>query len=104
MAKHFEYVVKEPDCGIKITKVNVYPFQNAKQSLYTKGIASIVLNDALVIQGLRIMEAPHGWFVAYPTDTLYKGEDLRNAVDPTNDDLRAYINAVVLNKFFEERG
>lgn len=102
MATHYD--VKEPDCGIKITKVNVYPFQNPKQSLYTRGIASIVLNDALAIQGLRIMEAPHGWFVAYPTDNLYKGEDLRNAVNPTNDDLRSYINAVVLNKFFEERG
>lgn len=100
----FQHFVQEPDCGMKITQVTIYPYVSKQPSLYTKACASIVLNDALEIHGLSIMDAPHGWFVAFPSDGLYHGEELRTAVNPKDDKLRAYINAVVLNKFFEGRG
>lgn len=100
----FQHFVQEPDCGMKITQVNIYPYVSKQPSLYTKACASIVLNDALEIHGLRIMDAPHGWFVAFPSDRLYQGEELRPAVSAIDDKLREYINAVVLNKFFETRG
>jgi len=50
---------------------------------------------------LRIMNGTDGLFVAYPADPFFKGEDTRSIVAPSKDDVRAYIEAVVLNKFNE---
>lgn len=91
----------EPNCGIKVTNVRVFPFKETSQMMYTKGMANITLNDAVVIRGLRIMNGMNGLFVAYPTDPFYKGDDARSVVAPSRDDVRSYIEAVVLNKFNE---
>lgn len=96
-----KYQEIEPNCGIKITKVMVFPFKETTSRMSKKGIATITLNDAMIIRGLRIMDGPNGLFVAYPTDTFFKGDDARSVVAPSKDDLRSYIEAVVLNKFNE---
>lgn len=91
----------EPNCGIKVTQVMVFPFKETSHLMYTKGMAVITLNDAIVIRNLRIMDGPNGMFVAYPADPFYKGDDTRSIVAPLRDDVRSYIEAVVLNKFNE---
>lgn len=96
-----KYQEIEPRCGIKVTSVRVFPFKETSKMMYTKGMANITLNDAIVIRGLRIMNGPDGLFVAYPADPFFKGEDTRSIVAPSKDDVRAYIEAVVLNKFNE---
>ena len=96
-----QYQVIEPNCGIKVTQVRVFPFKETSKLMYTKGMAVITLNDAIVIRNLRIMDGPNGMFVAYPTDPFYKGDDARSIVAPSRDDVRSYIEAVVLNKFNE---
>ena len=96
-----KYQEIEPNCGIKVTNVRVFPFKETSTRIYTKGMATITLNDAIVIRGLRIMSGPNGTFVAYPIDPFFKGEDARYMVAPSRDDLRSYIEAVVLNKFNE---
>jgi len=98
-----KYQEIEPNCGIKVTNVLVFPFKETQSLMYTKGLATITLNDAIVIRGLRIMDGPNGLFVAYPLDPFYKGVDTRSVVAPSRDDLRSYIEAVVLNKFNEVR-
>ena len=98
-----KYQEIEPNCGIKVSKVQVFPFKETDSHMYTKGLATITLNDAIVIRGLRIMDGPNGMFVAYPLDPFYKGDCARNVVAPSRDDLRSYIEAVVLNKFNEVR-
>ena len=99
MAEKYQEI--EPNCGIKVTQVRVFPFKETSHLMYTKGMAVITLNDAIVIRNLRIMDGPNGMFVAYPTDPFYKGDDARSIVAPSKDDVRAYIEAVVLNKFNE---
>ena len=94
-----KYQEIEPKCGIKVTNVRVFPFKETSTRIYTKGMATITLIDAIVIRGLRIMSGPNGMFVAYPIDPVVKGEDARSVVAPSRDDLRSYIEAVVLNKF-----
>lgn len=96
-----KYQEIEPNCGIKVTEVSVFPFKETHSLIYTKGMANIKLNDAMVIRGLRIIEGPNGLFVAYPTDPFYKGDDARSVVAPSRSDVRSYIEAVVLNKFNE---
>lgn len=96
-----QYQVIEPNCGIKVTQVRVFPFKETSHLMYTKGMAVITLNDAIVIRNLRIMDGPNGMFVAYPSDPFFHGDDTRSIVAPSRDDVRSYIEAVVLNKFNE---
>ena len=99
MAEKYQEI--EPNCGIKVTQVRVFPFKETSKMMYTKGMAVITLNDAIVIRNLRIMDGPNGMFVAYPIDPFYKSDDARSIVAPSRDDVRSYIEAVVLNKFNE---
>lgn len=99
MAEQYQEI--EPNCGIKVTQVRVFPFKETSKMMYTKGMAVITINDAIVIRNLRIMDGPNGMFVAYPSDPFFQGDDTRSIVAPSRDDVRSYIEAVVLNKFNE---
>ena len=77
----------------------------AKKELKTKKefeCLSVVLNDQLVIRGLRIMSGVNGMFVGYPNDPFYKGEDLRSIVFPMKRALREHVENCVLEKYLYE--
>ena len=94
--------VVEPDCGIKVTNITI---TEVSGRLYTKAIVTVELNHALVLRDLRVMESPmYGMFVAYPIDNDDKCEVAREFVTPTDDQLRDYIKAVVLDKYSEMTG
>ena len=94
--------VVEPDCGIKVTNITI---NEVSGRLYTKAIVTVELNHALVLRDLRVMESPmYGMFVAYPIDNDDKCEAAREFVTPTDDQLRDYIKAVVLDKYSEMTG
>lgn len=86
------------DC-IAVTQVQVFPFTDNVNLGHLKGLAQIVLNDQLVIRGLRIMEGLNGLFVSYPIDPFYKGDDLRSIVNPITRQLREHIENCVLEKY-----
>ena len=92
-----QYRVVEPDCGIKVTKVTMSAVSGA---LYTKAKVTVELNHALVLRDLSVMDGQYGLFVAYPLDNNSKGEEPRSLI-VLNDELRAYIEAVVLNQYAE---
>ena len=84
--------------GLEVTEVQVYPFTGVTMG-HTKGLATVVLNNVLLIRGLRVMEGQNGLFLAYPIDPFYKGEDFRAILQPCNSDLREYIENCVLEKY-----
>jgi stage V sporulation protein G len=86
------------DC-IAVTEVKVFPFKNDVNLGHLKGLAQVVLNDQLVIRGLRIMDGLNVLFVSYPTDPFYKGDDLRSIVNPITRQLREHIENCVLEKY-----
>lgn len=86
------------DC-LSVTQVQVYPFKEGPSLGHMKGMASVVLNDQLMVRGLRIMDGEAGLFVGYPVDPFYKGEDYRNVVCPITRTLREHIEACVLEKY-----
>lgn len=86
------------DC-IAVTQVQVFPFKDGVNLGHLKGLAQIVLNDQLVIRGLRIMEGLNGLFVSYPIDPFYKGDDFRSIVNPITRQLREHIENCVLEKY-----
>lgn len=86
------------DC-IAVTQVQVFPFTDSVNLGHLKGLAQVVLNDQLVIRGLRIMDGLNGLFVSYPIDPFYKGEDFRSIVNPITRQLREHIENCVLEKY-----
>lgn len=86
------------DC-LAVTGVQVFPFKEGPSLGHIKGLAQIILNDQLVIRGLRIMEGVMGLFVSYPLDPFYKGEDCRSVCNPITRALREHIENCVLEKY-----
>ena len=86
------------DC-LAVTQVKVYPFKEGPSMGHMVGMASIVLNDQLLVRHLRIMEGENGLFVGYPNDPFYKGEDIHSVCFPMTRQLREHIENCVLEKY-----
>lgn len=86
------------DC-LEVTQVQVFPFKESPSLGHLKAMAHIVLNDQLVIRGLRVMDGVSGLFVSYPLDPFYKGDDLRSVCNPITRQLREHIENCVLEKY-----
>ena len=86
-----------------VTKVQVFPFTDGANLGHMKGTATIEVFGALVIRGLRIMEGSEEgkYFVGFPIDTFYKGEDYRTIVTPVNENVRQAITHAVIGKYHE---
>lgn len=89
------------DC-LAVTQVQVFPFAETPTMGHVKALAQVVLNDQIVIRGLRVMEGDNGLFVGYPLDPFFKGEDLRSLVFPITRVLREHIENCVLEKYQHE--
>ena len=86
------------DC-LAVTQVKVYPFKEGPSMGKMLGMASIVLNDQLLVRHLRIMDGENGLYVAYPNDPFYKGEDFHAICFPMKRQLREHIENCVLEKY-----
>ena len=86
------------DC-LAVTQVQVFPFKDDSSLGHLKGLAQVVLNDQLVIRGLRIMDGLNGLFVSYPLDPFCKGEDFKSICNPITRQLREHIENCVLEKY-----
>lgn len=93
---------KQFDC-LQVTQVQVFPFREGVSVGHIKGLATVVLNDQLIIRSLRIMEGENGLFVGYPIDPFFKGDDFRTITNPLTRDLRLHIENVVLEKYQAEK-
>lgn len=91
----------EFDC-LAVTQVRVFPFKEGPSLGHLKGLAEIIINDQLVVRGLRIMEGVNGLFVSYPLDPFYKGEEFRSVCNPITRQLREHIENCVLEKYQQE--
>lgn len=88
----------EFDC-LAVTQVRVFPFKDSVNLGHIKALAEIVLNDQLVIRGLRVMDGVSGLFVSYPLDPFFKGEEFRTVCHPIARQLREHIENCVLEKY-----
>lgn len=91
--------VDSPFDVLAVTGVKVFPFKDGASLGNMKGCAQIILNDQLVINGLRIMDGENGLYVVYPFDPFYKGEDLRSICFPITRQLKEHIENCVLEKY-----
>jgi len=84
---------------LAVTKVEVSPFEAGADLGHIKGLAKVILNDQLIINGLRIMDGENGLYVGYPYDPFYKGEYLRSVCFPMTRQLREHIENCVLEMY-----
>ena len=66
-------------------------------------IASIVIDDSLVIHDLRVVNGDKGLFVAMPSRKLPNG-DFRDICHPINTEARNSIQQAVLDQFAVDGG
>lgn len=88
------------DC-MEVTEVKVNKFKSLPGANRIKGVAEIVLNDQLILRGLRIIEGSVGLYVGFPIDPFFNGEDLRCIAQPITRKLREYIENCILEKYQE---
>lgn len=86
------------DC-LAVTQVQVFPFKDSVNLGHVKALVQIVLNDQLVIRGLRVMGGENGLFVSYPLDPFFKGEEFRSVCNPITRQLREHIETCVIEKY-----
>lgn len=79
-----------------ITTVNVHRIE--KEGSRMKGIASIVLDDALAIHDIRIIEGDKGLFIAMPSRKTATGE-YRDTVHPIKSDIREQFTKAIIEAF-----
>lgn len=92
---------QETGCGIIVTKICIFPFQDEGLG-HILAMSNIVLNDALIIRGLHIMEGENGLFLAYPANPFSKGMDFGPIIVPVTCELRKYIENKVLEQYRKE--
>jgi len=85
--------------ALKVTNAQVYPVK-AKGSK-TLAMARVVLNEQLQLTGLRVVDGVNGYFVSYPIDPTYQGEDYHSIYYPLQKELREEIEFRILQKYQE---
>ena len=90
-------------CDILVTDVKIFPFKCECIGMnHVRALANIVLNDAIIIRGLRITEGANKLFLSYPTDSFFNGMQLRSAIIPLKRKLSEYIENEVLKQYQKE--
>ncbi|MCL2102049.1 MAG: SpoVG family protein [Fibromonadales bacterium] len=81
------------------TNVQVYPFK--EHAGKTKAFARVTINDQLQLTGLRVVDGVNGFFVSYPIDPNYKGDDYHSIFYPLHRELRDHVEQCVMEKYQE---
>ncbi len=83
--------------GLEITEVRITLRDDDK----LKAFASITLDDALVIRGLKIIEGATGMFVAMPSRQRKDGS-YQDVAHPINRETREWLEKLVIGAYHEE--
>ena len=86
------------DC-LAVTDVKIFPLPDWRKTGPTKAIADVVLNDQLILRGLRVMNGVDGLFVGYPVDPFCRDDDHRVMYNPITRQLKEHIENCVLEKY-----
>ena len=86
------------DC-LAVTDVKVYPLPDFRKNGPTKAVADVVLNDQLVLRGLRVIDGVNGLYVGYPVDPFWRDDDFRTLYNPLTRQLKEHIENCVLEKY-----
>ena len=83
---------------MEITSVKIRKVERENSRM--KGIASVVVDNAIAIHDIRIIEGDNGLFIAMPSRKASDGE-YRDIAHPINSDTRSMIQTLILQKYEE---
>lgn len=89
----------ETQAAVRITSCQVHPFKEGAAQGNVRAMASIVLNDAIQIRGLRVMNGEHGLYVGFPMDPFNRSDEFRSLCAPVTKAMREAIDVAVLGKY-----
>ena len=86
---------------LNVTKVQVFPFKENPSLGPVKGLASIEIEGAIRIRGIKIIKPANSdeLVVGYPLDPFYKGEEYKNLVSFIDPYLKAEIDKQIIDRF-----
>lgn len=83
---------------IEVTDVKI---RRIKGKARLKGIASITINEKLIINDIRIILTERGYEIAFPAHRLPSNGHRVSQVVPSTNQLRKYIQHTILERFFK---
>lgn len=87
------------DC-LAVTDVKlVYPLSYFRKKCTMKAIADVILNDQLILRGLRVMDGVNGLYVGYPVNPFCRDDDYKVMYNPVTRQLKEHIENCVLEKY-----
>lgn len=87
----------EGELGVKITEIRITLRDDNK----LKGFASITLDDAFVVRGLKIIEGASGPFIAMPSRKRKDGT-FQDIAHPINMDTREWMEGQIIAAYKQE--
>ena len=82
---------------IEITSINMMKIESENRC---KAVVSIVLNDAICINDIKIVEGQKGLFIVMPSRRKPNGE-FKDVAHPINSETRELIQKAVIDKYNE---
>ena len=89
---------------MEITEVNIYPFDTSGTGGRVRAVADIVIDEVLLIKGIKIVENKHGGlFIVFPQKKTSTG-NIIDIVQPLTKELNDKIRRAVIDKYKEAFG
>ena len=87
-------MVKEVLMEITSVKIRKVERENSRM----KGIASVVVDNAIAIHDIRIIEGENGLFIAMPSRKIPTGE-FKDIAHPINQEVRAMFQKAIFDEY-----
>ena len=85
--------------NLTVTDINIFTVKNAQPESKLLAYAKVVINDALVITGIRVVNGNKGPFLGFPNTYNKETEESFDIAFPITSELREYITLEVLSEF-----
>lgn len=81
---------------MKITNVNI--IKTEKEDSRLKGFATIIIDDAIAVHNIRIIDGNKGLFIAMPSRKVNENE-YADIVHPIKNEIREEINQAIMTEY-----
>lgn len=86
---------------MEITEVKIYPFDTTGLGGRVRAIADIVIDDILLIKGIKIIENKHGGlFISFPKKATSSNKYI-DIIQPLSNDFNEKIRRAIIDKYKE---
>ena len=83
--------------GLEITDVIIFPVKKKDGTL--KAFVKVIINDQLIISGIRIVEGRNGPFICFPQETNERDGKCFHVCFPITAELRSYMSDQILSQY-----